>query len=329
MKFRTELTVTPTNLNIDHKSEIVTAGSCFAEVIGTKLIENKFNAMVNPFGTIFNPLSLAYLLDLASSGLSLPETSYLNTRGTWFNYYFHSSLYGKSKEELHQKLWKLLNLTLKKLEKADFLILTLGTAYVYRLRETGKTVANCHKMPSKHFEKILLSPEEIEIRLRETFQKLKALSPKLQIIISVSPVRHIKDTLPLNNVSKSILRVATHNLSTNTGFITYFPAFEIIMDDLRDYRFYKEDLIHPTNQAEKYVWEKFSTAFFTEETKQINKEWLSIKKAIEHKAFHPESPEHLKFLESTLEKAQKLSSSLALSEEIEVLKQKLNLNIKE
>lgn len=324
MEFRTELKIEPSEKKIHHKVRILSMGSCFADVIGTSLKNHKFSAMVNPFGTIFNPISISKLLKLSLDQQPLPDHSYLCPVDRWQNYHVHSSIFGSTKEDLNYQINNILTTLHFELLHVDYLIITLGTSLVYRLKESGDTVANCHKMPGSNFTKILLSPEEITLSLKESLAAIKKTNPKVEVILTVSPVRHIKDTLPMNSASKAILRYACHTLSVELPFCQYFPAYEILNDDLRDYRFYKEDMIHPTKQAEDYIWEKFSQSYFSDETRKVNSELNMLIKALNHKPYNPDSITYKNFVTSTLNQAIRLSELLPLESEINELKTRLN-----
>lgn len=323
MDFRTEINLSPSQFSINHQSGLVTLGSCFADAIGNKLQDHKFQSLINPFGTIFNPVSLSNLIHYSLSDTDLPAESYINTRGQWYNYLLHSSIFATTKEQLQQKYKEIATSLNTALNSAEFLIITLGTAYIYQTKNTELSVSNCHKIPAAQFSKKLLSTQEITEPLRLAIQTIRKTNPSLKVILTVSPVRHIKDTLVLNQVSKSTLRVAAHQLCEQLEQAIYFPAYEIMLDDLRDYRFYKEDMIHPTTQAEEYIWQKFSTTFFTKHTQELNKDWANIQKAIHHKPFNPQSEEHQNHISKTLTKLKALPTYFNCSTEIEILQSQL------
>ena len=323
--FRTELNIIPSLEKIEHGNKIITIGSCFSQVIGERLSKNKFETLVNPFGTIFNPVSIFRLLENSiSSNFSILSSSVLS-QSIWFNYHVHSDLYGDTEEELKSRVEEKVKEVNQWLNQADVLIITLGTAFVYKLNSNREIVANCHKQPSSNFTKELLTVDEIIKTFIFLFDQLKIQNSKLKIILTVSPVRHTKDTLQLNSVSKSILRVACHELSNCFSAVTYFPSYELMIDDLRDYRFYKEDMIHPTEVAEEYIWNKFSETYFKEETKEIIKEWSSVYKALRHKPFRENSEEYKKFLNETLKKLELLKGKINVQEEIDFLRDKINI----
>jgi hypothetical protein len=318
--WKTDLIVTPST-PIRLEDSIVTLGSCFSDVIGNYLTTNKFKALSNPFGTVYNPVSIHQLIQLICRNESPSDTSYVESQGVWFHEQFHSSFFGNSKEELREKIDHQLSLAHSFLKGCRFLVLTYGTAFVYRRKDSGAVVANCHKQPSKLFEKELLSVDTLVQSAIETIALLRKWNPEIQLITTVSPVRHTKDTLPLNSVSKSILRLFTYELQKSG--INYFPAYEIMMDDLRDYRFYKTDRIHPTEEAESYIIEKFVDQFFDIATKNLLLEWNNIRLALQHKPFQPASSAHQTFLQKTLERIERIRHSLPVEDEITAIKSQL------
>ena len=323
--FRTELTISPSSFKINHGNKLLTIGSCFSQVIGERLVNNKFDTLVNPFGTVFNPVSICRLLENSLTDNFAGIDSPIESRGVWYNHHVHSDFYGKTKDELNSKIKENLKRVHNHLLQLDTLIITLGSAFVYKLNFDKEIVANCHKVPAGSFTKELLSVEEIVKSFSSLIDQLKIQNSKLKIILTVSPVRHTKDSLSLNSVSKSILRIACHKLSERSPEVFYFPSYEIMLDDLRDYRFYKEDMIHPTEVAEEYIWNKFSETYFEEGTKDILKEWSSVVKALQHKPFRTDSLEYRSFLNETLEKLKLLSGKIEVNKEMEDIKNKLQL----
>lgn len=321
--FRTELK-TKTSLHpIQSDHNIISLGSCFAEHIGTRLYDHKFNVQKNPFGIVFNPLSIFELVETAFYRSSFSESSFLERDGIHFNFKAHSELNAKSETELESKINTQRNRLKKALGRSNFIILTFGTAWVYEQKKTRMLVANCHKVPATEFNKRLLSTEEITSSFMALKELLQTKNPELKFILSVSPVRHIKDTIELNAVSKSVLRLACHHISQFTDDVSYFPAYEFMMDDLRDYRFYDRDMIHPNTIAIEYIWQKFQTAYFDNETQLFIKEWSEIKSALNHKPFHPQSAAHQKFLCHTIDRLEKLKDKVNVKKEIENLKAQL------
>jgi hypothetical protein len=206
---------------------------------------------------------------------------------------------------------------------AEWLMITYGTAWVYERKETGEVVANCHKMPNTLFTKSLLSQQAIADSFDAVYKELKKFNPAIKIILTLSPVRHVKDTLELNSVSKSVVRAACHVISGSFADVSYFPAYEIMMDDLRDYRFYKADMIHPTDVAEEYIWEKFSEKYFSVELKLFLSQWKEIQQAINHRPFHPTSVAHQSFLKETLKRLESLKEMVDVEDELTLIKSRL------
>ncbi|HEX8328489.1 MAG TPA: GSCFA domain-containing protein [Hymenobacter sp.] len=305
--FRTELPIAPATGQLPRTARVLTAGSCFADSIGSRLVAHKVETLVNPFGTVFQPLALGRLLRAAAGEDVDWQQHVVEARGRWQSYDLHGSIGADSPVELLQHIQELVRRTGDFLRQADVLLLTLGTAWAYRLRETGELVNNCHKQPADLFVRELLTPDEIINNLAETHAYLRRINPNLRFVLTVSPVRHLKDTLPLNSVSKSVLRVATHILSDLLPGVAYFPAYELLVDDLRDYRFYAADMLHPSEVAEDYIWDKFARTYFDAEFGRFRKEWASVQNSLTHRPLHSGAPEHRQFLENTLAKLEQFS----------------------
>jgi hypothetical protein len=314
-EFRTTISLQPSKAKITLNDRILTFGSCFSDAIGDRLKRNKFPVLVNPFGTIYNPEALHRLI-ISAADHQVPTTfAHVRNHDIWLNYDFHSEFSALTEADLNSRIKAAIMLTGDWLQQSDHIMLTYGTAWAYVLRETGAIVSNCHKMPSSLFDKRLQSVEEITASFRLLYARLKKLRPTVRWILTVSPVRHTKDTLPLNAVSKSILRLACHQLSTELEGVEYFPAYEMMLDDLRDYRFYKKDMIHPTEQAEDYIWNAFSV-YFSDDTQEFIRKWTDIRRGIEHKPFQPQSSGHKNFLIQLLKKVESLKEIVPVEEEI-------------
>ncbi|GLU51822.1 GSCFA domain-containing protein [Dyadobacter frigoris] len=317
LKLTTELNVTPSEWKINHQSNIVTIGSCFADVLGSQLLDNKFPVLNNPFGTVFNPLAIAKLLDLSLDGKPPHAALYhQNTDGIWLHHDFHSSLWSASRVDLEEKLIEKQKQVNQFLRNADVLVITFGTAFAYRHRATNVLVGNCHKVPSDKFVKELLHLDQVIIGLEHLLFKLQSIKRDLRIILTVSPVRHTKDTLPLNQVSKSTLRLVCHRLSEKFKQVDYFPAYEIMVDELRDYRFYKPDLIHPNSVAEEHIFRTFGEAFIDKPALDFMKDWEGIQKMLNHHAQHGFTPSHLALLHTLHGRLSDLADQVDLSDEL-------------
>lgn len=319
MKFTLNFNIEPSENKINLQSNIVTNGSCFTDIVGNQLVANKFQTTVNPFGTIFNPVSIFKLLNQSLKNGEITQSHFLENDGVYFHYDYHSQNKSLSKNELEFQLEKLKNETKIKLEKADYLILTFGTAFVYQFLETKSYVANCHKMPANLFRKELIHVKHICQEFEHFYKKLKEQNPKIQIILTVSPVRHTKDGIPENQVSKSILRTTCHYLCIDFEGVTYFPAYEIMMDELRDYRFYETDMIHPNKVATDYIFERFSDTYFDENTKTFMQEWSKIQSDLNHKPFNEKSTQHQIFLKKLLQKLEEISVNVNVEKEKEAV----------
>lgn len=323
--FRTELTIAPATGQLPRTARVLTMGSCFADSIGTRLEAHKVETRVNPFGTVFQPLALARLLRAAAGEDVDWQQHLVQARGRWQSYDLHGSVGADSPVELLQYIQEVVRQTGEFLHNANLVVLTLGTAWAYRLRETGELVSNCHKQPADLFVRELLTPDEIINALAETHAYVRRLNPDVRFVLTVSPVRHLKDTLPLNAVSKSVLRVATHIVSDLLPGVAYFPAFELLTDDLRDYRFYAADMLHPSEVAEDYIWDKFARTYFDADFGRFRKEWTAVRQSLGHRPLHEGAPEHRQFLESTREKLEQLSlRKVDVEEELRTVRARLD-----
>lgn len=321
--FRTELYIRQSNSRIDLHDQILTIGSCFADSIGSKLRENKFKALPNPFGVTYNPHSIHTLLHYASQNQIVPEYTFFENKGIHLNYQFHSALSALKKIDLERKIAELTNSVHYFLKNTKWLMITYGTAWIYTKKDTAEIVANCHKMPASMFNKELLTQKRILDSFEKTYEQLKSFNPNLQIILTVSPVRHVKDTLELNSVSKSTLRLACHTLTQQHTNVHYFPSYEIMLDDLRDYRFYKSDMIHPSSDAEAYIWKKFTQAYFDTETLNFLEKWKKIQSGLQHKPFHVTSSAHQAFLKELIVQLNEVKSIVSIEEELAFVKKQL------
>lgn len=273
--------------------------------------------LANPFGTIFNPLSVCLLLE-AAAGKAYPfENHLVQHKGIWYAYDLHSSLSSPSRDKLLETIRERVAQTRTHLQQARLLIVTLGTAVAYKLRQNDRLVANCHKLPAGQFTRLILSTSEIVAAFAQMHALIKQINPQLQVLLTVSPVRHIKETIPVNSVSKATLRLVCHQLEEQFADVRYFPAFEIMMDDLRDYRFYKQDMLHPTALAEDYIWQKFVDAYFNQEFRAFLSVWDKIRRAVAHQPFHPASDAHQAFLRNTLAQLQQLAAQYHIDTEAE------------
>jgi hypothetical protein len=320
--FRTILEVPGSPVRLSYQDPSMWIGSCFTENIGGWMREMKFPAMVNPFGTIFNPASINQNIELLLQGDEFESSDLGFKNGLYFSFSHHTSFSSPDKDVCLSSINRSFTEAAEFMGKTKFLFLTWGTAWIYLLKETGRVVANCHKLPDRIFERKLLSVEDIAISSAAVIGELKKRNPGLQVVLTVSPVRHLKDGFTGNQVSKSTLVLAAHELFRNLEGVHYFPAYEIVMDDLRDYRFYEEDMVHPNRQATGYIMEKFTEAWIEPTAYPVMKEVEKILKAVLHRPFNPNTPEHKKFLEKTLQQCLQLEKKypfLDLQKEKEAL----------
>ncbi|HTH55393.1 MAG TPA: GSCFA domain-containing protein [Cyclobacteriaceae bacterium] len=315
MEWRTELQVKPVKNKISLGHTIFTIGSCFSDEIGHLLLQNKFTVSKNPFGTIYNPLSIHQLLHFGLDNQFPKKDTYSTNKEIHFNYHFHSSFSSLSKDDLKDKVEKSIGDSHSFLKSADRIIITYGTAFGHYLRGTTNVVANCHKMPSINFDKSYIDQSTIVQSFQEFYNKIKSINPSVKFVVTVSPVRHLKDTLESNAVSKSLLRVSCESLANAYTDVDYFPAYEIMLDDLRDYRFYKSDLLHPSDDAVGYIWEKFVNAYFDEPAKKFIADWKKITNDLAHRPFQPRSEGHVKFLKSILDELDKWEGAVDVNRE--------------
>ena len=283
--FRTQLTAQPIAQLVGIGNKFVSIGSCFAETIGNKLIGGGIDCLNNPFGTVFNPISLAQLIQ--DKPLHNFENRFLERDGVFYHYGLPSAIHATSIELLQQSIETSVSDWQTKLQQADYLLLTLGTALSYNWITDGFAVANNHKQPAHNFKQQMLNSAEIVNALLPAIREVLASNPSLKIIATVSPVRHTKQGIENNFLSKSILRVALAELQAELGeAMVYFPAFELLTDDLRDYRFYADDMVHPSAVAEEYIWQFFQQTYFSDHLRQYVRLAESRHRALNHKPTH-------------------------------------------
>ena len=299
MTFRTEIPISKTKNPIDYNSTIVSLGSCFAVNIAEKLDYLKFDSAVNPFGILFHPLALERFIGFAINNKVFTDSDVFFHNERWHCFHSHSDLSHSDKETLINTLNKRTESTNQKIHKSTHIIITLGTAWVYRDNVSQTVVANCHKLPHNQFKKELLSVRTISESIQNTIELIKSRNPAVQLIFTISPVRHIKDGFVENQQSKSHLITAlnqtlqTINCNPNAA---YFPSYEIMMDELRDYRFYSEDMLHPNQTAIDFIWKRFCDTWILETEFTIMDKVQGIQKGLAHRPFNEASKSHQNFL---------------------------------
>ena len=289
MNFRTEILVQPSDFMISHSCKIAMQGSCFAENMASKFMNAGFSIDLNPFGIAYNPLSLSRNLNRLLDNKPYAREELFEYNGLYHSFSHHSRFSGIDPNDVLSRINSRLEQSSAFLETADLLIITFGTAFVYRLQSNGDPVSNCHKLPSGFFTYKRLTIESIVQEWSDLIVRLQTLYPSLRILFTVSPIRHRKDGDHGNQLSKSILLLAVEELMQNRSRCYYFPAYEIVLDDLRDYRFYAEDMLHPSSQAIDYIWEKFGEAWFERETSKKARDFEKIQRSLNHIPLHPAS----------------------------------------
>ena len=274
MEFRTPVNITLAPFAIEPRERMLFVGSCFADNIGRRFVDDKFRATVNPYGVMYNPASIMHTVKRWTGELVAAQSE--------------ASDSGSDVRQVTD-------------EAPQTAVFTLGTNHVYILNETGEIVDNCRKRPQRLFTERELSVDECAEYLREAVTMLRHINPSVRIIITVSPIRYAKYGFHGSQLSKATLLLAADKLTKEMDNVVYFPAYEIVNDELRDYRFYREDMLHPTDQAVEYIWQRFGETFFSKQTVKFLEEWRPIKAALAHRPFNPEAEEYKKFLEKAKE----------------------------
>ncbi|HLP11441.1 MAG TPA: GSCFA domain-containing protein [Flavobacteriales bacterium] len=291
---------------IDHASRIMLVGSCFSTEVGLKLNQAGFHTHVNPFGTLFNPHSIFESLNIAVRNKKFGSSDFFEHNGLWHSYKLHSKFSSFHLNDAISTINANIEAANKFIFNANVLIITFGSAWVYELKESERVVANCHKMPQSLFNKRKLGINEIITDYSHLLEHLKGANPNLKVIFTVSPVKHLKDGFIENTWSKSTLNVSIHELVRRFDFCDYYPSFEILNDDLRDYRFYKNDMVHPSDLATQYIFDHFKKSYCTPETIQMAGEFAQLTRSIEHRTVNRESTEYSKFITDLKSRAERL-----------------------
>jgi len=299
-EFRTTISPILSDVKIAHHDGVLCLGSCFAEHMGRRLNRLKFPTLLNPSGIVYNPVSLAESLERLLSREPFGEAGLFENLGLWHSFSHHGAFSHPDKKTALENINHSLAEAWSFLPKTSRLLVTLGTAHVFIFKKNGRIVANCHKVPGAQFERRRLSVEEVVVALAPVFKKLKERRPELEIVTTVSPVRHLCDGLVENQRSKATLVLALAQICRELPFVHYFPAYEIVLDDLRDYRFYEADMAHPNQQAVDYIWRHFEQGYFDEKTVDLCRQIERIVSAVEHRPFHRQSPEHEAFVRRQL-----------------------------
>jgi hypothetical protein len=326
-KFRTVVEFPVSGEKIGYQSRCLFMGSCFTEEIGGRMLNHKFPVLINPFGTLFNPASICDNLEMLIEGKVFSNEDLFMYNGMWFIFSHYTGFDRYDRQECLSLVNKSMQDASAFIKDCNYILITLGTAWTFVYKPTGKLVANCHKLPAENFTRRLLDPEEICERYDHMLEALEKVNPGARIIFTVSPVRHWKDGAVNNQLSKSILLLSIHRLMKKHPGISYFPAYEIFMDELRDYRFYAADMLHPSETGSAYVWERFCDSWFDEHTKKIMAGVTAILKAVAHRPRQTDLPNLKKFSENLLKQIDQLTlsnPSLDFSPEIAILRERLS-----
>lgn len=323
MTFRTVLDDDLEAFNISYSDVILSMGSCFATHMAKRLSQHKFEVQNNPFGILYNPISIAQNLELLSSDRIFKESDLFEHQSLWHSYDHHGSYSATSAEESLALINGSLRQTRANLAQTNTLLITLGTAFVWRKQSNQKVVANCHKMPASHFNRVLCTVDEMVGALDRVLKQYQAKKPDLRCLITVSPVRHLRDGMMNNQLSKSSLILTAHTLTKKLPNVFYFPAYEILMDDLRDYRFYNADMLHPGEVAVDYVWSTFKKHYFAAPVSEKMEAVARILKAVKHRALYPKSKTQQQFKAATLRQIEQIEQKYP---DLSFLEEKLSLN---
>jgi hypothetical protein len=311
MNFRSEFTPKPFQIKMKHTDKLLLVGSCFTEQIGKKLAAHKFDVLENPNGILFNPMSIAKAVISYASQKLYAEEDLFYYNELWSSREHHTQFSNIEKGAALKTINESQQKAIDFIKKTDWILLTLGSAFVYEWKDIvtkenyENVAANCHKIPTDKFNRRLTEPEEIKGILQKMETAVRLINPNVKFIYTISPVRHLREGFIENNRSKAALIQAVHGLTNDTN-VFYFPAYELVIDDLRDYRFFAEDLVHPNYAATNYVWEKFVPTLIDEPSQQLMIEINEINAAMNHKAFNPSSEAHKKFLAINLKKVKQL-----------------------
>ena len=331
LKFKLTLASKRSENSIGYRDSLFLIGSCFSENMGAKLNTHLFKVFENPHGILFNPISVAQSLSDCIHNKQYTEADLFQLNEVWNSWQHHSRFSGINSKEALDKINNSIAKAHTFLKTADHIVITLGSAWVYQLNSqsphaAGLVVANNHKAPATWFDKALMKPDALVLLLNKMVKDLLQFNPHLQIIFTISPVRHLREGLVENNRSKAVLIQAVHEIVDSTENVAYFPSYEYVIDDLRDYRFYAEDLVHPNYAASNYVWEKWVETYMNEETQGIMKQVAELQLAVQHKPFFAGSSQHKEFLQNCIAKSERLLSLypyLPLNDQVQFFKQEI------
>ena len=323
MNLQTKITVAAPDFLIDYNSRLMMLGSCFAENMGSKFSYYKFDVDVNPCGIIYNPLSVANVLRLIVEGKQFEKSDLRQVGGKWVSLYHHGAFSSTDPDECLRRINDRLTKATGELRTLDLLVITWGTAWVYRYTRENIVVSNCHKIPSQEFERSRLSVEDIVKEYLMLIGRLREINPGLRILFTVSPIRHWKDGAHGNQLSKATLLLAIDRLREELQHVYYFPAYEIVLDELRDYRFYADDMLHMSGFTVDYIWERFLYSFISPEVLGLMNQIGRVNKGVAHRPFDPQSEEYHRLVKKMLAERAMISRSYPM---IDFSEEKRKLN---
>ena len=310
MDFRTKIPLTKPGFLLSYADRLMVFGSCFAENIGNRLDDSGFKVMTNPFGVLYNPSSISSALRRLIKEEKFLPSELIEHDGLYQSFSHHGSFSGIDPKITLKNINDSFNQAVEKLKVTNCLIITFGTAWVYALSENSQIVANCHKFPANSFKRFRLTIEDILKDYSGLFDDLFKNKPDLRIILTVSPIRHLKDGIHENTISKSVLHLAVEAICERFGNVAYYPSYELMMDDLRDYRFYDDDMMHPSHVAQDYIWEHFSETFLVKSSREIARQVQQIRKAMNHRPLHDSEESYLRFAQKNIASIEMLKISV-------------------
>ena len=326
MEFSTAIQIPRSDILITHSSQIMVLGSCFSSHIGSRLLQHKFKLEENPFGILYNPFSISRAINRLLTGIPFTESELIRHNGLYHSLMHHGQFSDTEKQGCLGKINIRFEPAAAQIRRTSLFLITFGTAFVYRWKENGEIAGNCHQIPADRFIRVRLSVDEIVKEWKEVIGRIINENPGARFLFTVSPVRHLREGAHENQLSKSILHLVIDALQQ--GFpevIRYFPAYELMMDELRDYRFYADDMMHPSPLAIEYIWERFSETFFSDETRSVNAEWAQIRKGLNHRPLHPDTPSFRSFKKLLSQKIKIFAAQhpeISCDEEINLLQSK-------
>lgn len=310
MNFRTEIEIKTSGFRINHQTPLILIGSCFTEYIGNRLKDLSFPTLINPCGIVYNPYSVIRTLEILIREKEFKDSDLEYFNELWFSFDHHTSYSHPDKIECLKKINNSIKEGIKYLKTAEYLLITFGTSRIYKYKSLNRIVSNCHKIPASKFENLIMTSDEIVDLTQKLIKQLLLINPSLKFIFTISPVRHWKDGAVGNQISKATLIIAVHKIcELNKDKAEYFPSYELMLDDLRDYRFYADDLLHPASQAVEYIWSKFAASYFDDHTIKINKELSSLNNALNHRPFTKETKAWKEFIKTNKNKAEALAKN--------------------